>query len=200
MNSSARPSCGRISSRSTAAIACAARSGDAAPDRTAQDCAMQSIRHSSLWLPSRAAFRRRSSRAGTSRRPSPRRSSAACSARRVRAPGFRAQAFAARLGERGEARQAPHTGTSRARRFRRRRLRRRGSCRRSSRRCRSAAGRGRRAQGCVQRARAMFEQARGLVARLTARRSCHARAGSSCRPSRKAMLSSSTAASPVAST
>ena len=47
-NSSARPSSRRISSRSTAAIACAARSGAAAPESTAQDCAIASMRHSSL--------------------------------------------------------------------------------------------------------------------------------------------------------
>ena len=60
----------RTSRWSTDAIACAARCGSPAPEITAHDCAMASIRHSA-FSPTRAAFRRRNRRGGTSRRPTP---------------------------------------------------------------------------------------------------------------------------------
>ena len=47
-NNSASPTSRLINSRSSDAMARSARSREAAPDMTAQDCAMESIRHSSL--------------------------------------------------------------------------------------------------------------------------------------------------------
>ena len=87
VNSSARPSSSSISSRSTAAIACAARWGSAAPEITAQDCAMEvdpafvvrrRAEHGAVVEPARA---------DTSRRPMLRCSSDSFSAAACVAPG-----------------------------------------------------------------------------------------------------------------
>ena len=155
-NSSASLSCGRISSRSTAAIACSARADAAAPESTPQDWAMASIRHSSFaaepsGVPSSKKPRRYQSPSQASR------SSEACSdgacARHVAA---RAVSGAPRRAVRMPS--APRTGTSQATRFRPALVRRRGSCHRSSRRCRSAAGHGCQAPGCVECEGAMLEE------------------------------------------
>ena len=91
--------------RSTAAIARArarriAGAGDHAP-RTARSSRSGTRRS----RPSRAACRRRSSRAGTSRRPRPSRSSAFCSAAACARQRRGARRLAARLGERREGRE-----------------------------------------------------------------------------------------------
>ena len=105
VNSNARPSSPRISSRSTAAIARRARSGSAAPDMTAQDWAIESIRHSSLaaepsGVPSSNHARRYQppSQASRSERLLQRRSLAA--------PLRRALRFAARFRHRSKGGQA----------------------------------------------------------------------------------------------
>ena len=150
--------------------------------------------------PSRAVFRRRSSRADTSRRPRPRaraiarRPSACCRQARRRAPARRAP----RPGERRP--RAWRAGTSRARRSRPCPRRRPGSCRRSSLPRRRAAGRGYRRRDS------------GRAPERSARTACASSAdgvgskNESCSPlrsagpSRKGTISSRTPRSPVTST
>ena len=162
MNSSTSPSSRRTRCSSTAAMARAARAGSRGAGDHAQDCAIESMRHSSLrgraerravvevGAPVPVAVPGLALRAPASAPPRARASAAA----RLR--------LAARFGERREFATASRAGTSRARRSRPCRRRRRGSCRRSSRRCPSAAGRGRRRSGC------------GRARARSARRACRA--------------------------
>ena len=198
MNSSASRSCGRISSRSTAAIARAARSGSAAPESTAQDCAIESIRHSSLAaeperravvepaaaipvaVPGLALERTLAARSACARHAA------------ARAVSPRASASGAKSLERRVQEPAEPDALALAA------VRRRGSCRRSSRRCRSAAARARRPRGWHRgRARSARTACRRRP-RPSAGRSCRARRRCSSWPSRNGTTSSSTAASPVA--
>jgi hypothetical protein len=78
--------------------------------------------------------------------------------RGVRQPARRARALPARASQTARSSPAWHTGTIRARRSRPCPGRRRGSCRRSSRRCRSTAGRVRHSAGSDPVPRAMLEQ------------------------------------------
>ena len=122
-----------------------ARRSAAAPRRTAPPTTARSNRCGTRRsAPIRAACRRRSSRAGTTRRPTPVRA----------APARRRASFAIAVGARASSPRAAQSGAksrehgveeeAEPRALAAARRRRRGSCRRSSRRCRRAAGRARR--------------------------------------------------------
>ena len=124
-----------------------ARAGSAAPESTAHDCAIESMRHRRS-PPTRAACRRRNTRDGTSCHPMPHaRPPAVIAAACARHVSARFVVAARRPRPRAHAR-APCAGTSRATRSRLCPRRRRDSCRRSSPPFPSAAGHGRRRRGC----------------------------------------------------
>ena len=144
----------------------------------------------------RARCRRRRWRGDTRRRPRPSRSIAA---RRPSAWARQrcARGRVARLGQRREQRDGAQQQPAEPDAFARARLRRPGSCRRSSRRCRSAAGRARRsARGTGRgRGRSARTATRSRPAAIGWKKaSCSP--GASGGPSRNGTLSSSTAASP----
>ena len=121
------------------AIAVAARSGSAAPDSTAHDWAIESIAHSPLSLRAEPGAVVVGGAAiplavpGLAlQRLAQRQRVRAPNGRATPSPGFRPAA---------RTRRSSPAAASRARRFLPARLRRRGSCRRSSRRCPSAAAR-----------------------------------------------------------
>ena len=146
-----------------ASIAVRERAGSPSPDSTLQDCAMKSIWHSSelrepSGVPSSKLPRRYHS-------PSQAAFSSACfSLSACLSQALRALGVALRPGDRRRSCRASSAGTSRARRSRPCPPRRRGSCRRSSRRRGSAAGRWRRcATREVERAHAMLVERRRLL-------------------------------------
>ena len=145
VSSSTRPSSRRTRCVSTDSIAWRARAGSPAPEITAHDCAIASIRHS--------AFSRDPSGVPSSkyarRYHSPSQASSTLAVRRV---GVRAILRGARrvapgVGQRGERRQDREQEPGEPHAFAAALGARPGSCRRSSRRCRSAAGRAARSRG-----------------------------------------------------
>ncbi len=188
----------RISSRSTAAIARLARSGLATPDMTAQDWAIESIRHSSLaaepiGVPSSNQARRYQPPSQASR------SSAFCSAEAC-SRHFVARAASPRdFGHRRKGGQGHVRKPGQPDAFALAALSRPCSCRRSSRRLRSAEGRGRRARGS-RRGQARNARRRSPFLSETAGAKKLASSPSfSAGPSRKGAASSRSEASPVAS-
>ena len=198
VNSRASPGSGRIRWSVTEAMAARARAGSAAPERTAQDCAMLSMRHSS------ARGRAEQGAIIECAAPIP----FTVPARPVRWPARTALGMGAPaggaggvagVGQRRHHRRSWRSTASRARRWCPVRLRRRGSSRRSSRRCRSAACRSRRSAQWPDRARGRNVRTgvAVVVRKSAAGRSRHAPLAARAGPAGTATASSRIAASPV---